>query len=76
MFRRPDPGPCPICGKAHTACTANTGPITVAQLPARDALPKGELEPPPLVAEVVQETLASGQVTSGTYRGNGRKRSR
>lgn len=38
MFRQDDPGPCPICGAAHSACTAVSGPIAVAQLPARDAL--------------------------------------
>jgi hypothetical protein len=35
---RTDPGPCPICGSAHTACTSDSGPIVVTQLPARDAL--------------------------------------
>lgn len=29
MFRR-DPGPCPVCGKAHSACTSDTGPITTS----------------------------------------------
>jgi hypothetical protein len=33
---RRDPGACPICGAAHCAC-GPTGPITVVQLPARDA---------------------------------------
>lgn len=73
---RVDPGPCPICGAAHTACTASPAPILVPQLPARDASARelepvplvGAVEPPPLVAEVVQETLPPGQFTSGTYR--------
>jgi hypothetical protein len=33
----PDPGQCPICGAAHGACTTDSGPITIAQLPMRDA---------------------------------------
>lgn len=39
MFFRQNPGPCPICGQAHTACTgsSSTGPIEITQLPARDA---------------------------------------
>lgn len=36
MFRS-DPGPCPVCGAAHTACTPGSGPILVEQLPQRDA---------------------------------------
>jgi hypothetical protein len=31
-----DPGPCPICGAAHTACRSDSGPIAIVQLPARD----------------------------------------
>lgn len=52
MFRT-DPGPCPICGTAHSACTADAGPIAIEQLPARDALAAAAqpLEPP---AELVQ----------------------
>ncbi|MEP7304210.1 MAG: hypothetical protein ABJA98_01705 [Acidobacteriota bacterium] len=46
-----DPGDCPICGTAHCACG---GPITLQQLPQRDALlthaqsiePSAELAPP------------------------------
>ena len=52
MFRE-DPGLCPICGAAHTSCTSDSGPITIAQLPQRDAVgevqlvePPAELEPP------------------------------
>lgn len=76
-----DPGPCPICGAAHTACTGSRGPIVIPQLPARDAAaaldPGSELrspedmptlEPPPLIAELVQPTLPPEQVTTGTYR--------
>jgi hypothetical protein len=54
MFARTDPGPCGICGAAHTACTASSGPIGIPQLPLRDALmasaqtfePSAELQPP------------------------------
>jgi hypothetical protein len=44
MFRQ-DPGPCPICGAAHSACTADSGPITLVQLPQRDALQAQAIEP-------------------------------
>lgn len=71
---RQDPGPCPVCGADHATCTTKSGPITIVQLPARDAM-AGELPQPPLVAEIpssqaerVQATLPPGQVTSGTYR--------
>jgi hypothetical protein len=41
MWWRQDPGPCPVCGAAHAACKALSSqaqdPITVVQLPARDA---------------------------------------
>lgn len=36
LFRQ-DPGPCPVCGAAHSACTATPGSTAVVQLPARDA---------------------------------------
>jgi len=74
---RPKPGTCPICGAAHTACTASRGPVTAVQLPARDAA-SSEVAPPALVeeipapsivAEVVQKQLPAGRFTSGTYRG-------
>lgn len=71
---RVDPGPCPICGKEHTACTASTGPIAVVMTPARDAtpVPAVPLVPEveslaPLVSEAVP--LAPGQFTTATYRG-------
>jgi hypothetical protein len=41
MYLRHDPGPCPICGAEHTACTADPGPIAIVQLPARDAAVQG-----------------------------------
>jgi len=79
MFRV-DPGPCPLCGAAHTACTAGSGPIRIDQLPALTASaqrhePPVELaaaiddEPELLVAENVQKTLPPGSFTTATYRG-------
>lgn len=65
MWRRTPPE-CPICGAAHTTCSSGSGPITVVQLPARDAAePRSDM----LVADAVQATLPPGQVTTGTYRG-------
>jgi hypothetical protein len=60
MFRE-DPGPCPICGAAHTACSADSGPIAIPQLPARDAHAE---EPPPEPVEF----------TTATYRGQPKKK--
>ena len=79
MLLREDVGGCPICGAAHTTCTASTGPITVVMTPARDgaANPVESViapAPVPLQAERVQETLPAGQVTTGTYRGIKAKR--
>lgn len=56
MFRD-DPGLCPICGVAHAACTADSGPITLEQLPQRDAMLQTQTEEPPaeLAATVVPE---------------------
>lgn len=74
---RTDPGPCPICGVAHTACTASdAGPIAIPQLPARDGVEARALTVPvarPLAAEVRQETLPPGHVTTATYRGKGKR---
>jgi hypothetical protein len=68
MFGRTDPGECPICGAAHCAC-GDSGPIAIVQLPARDAAAAAEVPHVPLVAELVQETLAPGSFTTATYRG-------
>lgn len=74
MYRRLDPGPCPICGAPHTACTADSGGgvIAIPQLPARDAAAPPVA--PPLVADRVQSTLPPGEFTTGTYRGAKGKR--
>jgi hypothetical protein len=54
MFnQRRDPGPCPICGAAHTACTTQ-GPagIVIDQLPAKTAALAALEEPPVAVPDV------------------------
>lgn len=69
MFRS-DPGACAICGAAHTACTADPGPIRVEQLPATAAAREAAAEAvvtPPLVAEIVQAGLPEGAFTTATY---------
>jgi len=75
-----DPGPCGICGAAHTACTATGAAVQVTQLPATAAarlasatLSTGtdgiaETAAPPLVADIVQKTLPPNHFTSATYR--------
>lgn len=82
MWRRPDPGPCPICGVAHCGCTPQTGPIVVAQLPARDAR-SPEVETVALVGAVdttaaADQTLGDGSdgrpFSTATYRGKNKKR--
>lgn len=72
LFRQ-DPGPCPICGAAHTACTGATREIRVSMVPGRDA--REQVAPPPLRAEVIQEALPEGSFTTGTYRGKKKKAS-
>ena len=76
-----DPGPCPICGTAHTACRADSGPITIDQLATvdRGAIAIEQLPtsakaaaPAPLVCDIVQATLPPGEFTTGTYRGKKR----
>lgn len=68
-----DPGECPVCGAAHTACTAGSRrtQVTIVMTPARDALP---VVYEPTIAEQVQATLPPGQTTTGTYRGQTKKR--
>lgn len=71
---RVDPGECPICGAPH--CSCGGGPIEVVQLPARDAAAAAEraAAAPVLKADEVQATLPAGQFTSGTYRGEAKRR--
>lgn len=59
---RQDVGPCPICGAPHTACTTDSGPIVVPQLPARDAM-AARPEPEEETAQ------APATFTTATYRG-------
>ena len=75
VILRGDPGPCPICGAAHTACTTNSGPIRVTILEARDAVPTvppsaaaPSPPPPSLVADQIQAGLPPGHFTTATYR--------
>lgn len=76
MFR-PSPGPCPICGAAHTTCVADSGPIAVVQLPARDAaaVVTGAAPVPQGVMSDVVSSPPLGDGTDGrpfataTYRG-------
>ena len=79
MFNRLDPGPCPICGKAHSACTADSGPIEVVQLPARDAAAR--MVPDPLLGPLAAQAsdgeaggAAPREFTTGTYRGDGKRK--
>jgi hypothetical protein len=74
VWRR-DPGPCPICGAAHTACTATEkkAPIVAGRIVSATSIavsqPSAAGEAvPQLEAERVQETLPAGHVTTGTYR--------
>lgn len=80
MFRQDDPGPCPICGAAHSACTADSGPILVAQLPARDAVLQAyaqSREPSAELAEPVMVPPEPVPFTTSDYRGMpGRKKRR
>lgn len=79
MFR-PDPGACLVCGAPHCTCE-DAAPITMTQLPQRDAAAAAQASaqvqtsahPSGLVADAVQATLPSGQVTSATYRGSTKK---
>lgn len=76
MRLRSDPGPCPICGAPHAACTATSGPVTVQQLPARDAMlataqsqePPAELPLPPPPEPDVEAAV--------TYRGDPKRKRR
>jgi hypothetical protein len=63
-----DPGVCAVCGADHCTCRATpAAPVTVSQLPARDARTAAEAVET-LIAEEIQATLPPGQFTSGTYR--------
>jgi hypothetical protein len=73
MFRQ-DPGPCPICGQAHSACTTDSGPITQVQLPQRDALqlqdataPPAELAPAPVESESVPVPFSTAEYSRAKH---------
>jgi hypothetical protein len=68
--RREPPGPCPICGAPHSACTRYSGPVVIAQLPARDAaagVPLHTAAPVP-APEPAPPRLPGGAFTTGSYR--------
>lgn len=45
---RQSPGPCPVCGVAHSACASDGGPTVIEQLPASAAATKAaDVEPAP-----------------------------
>lgn len=55
MLYRSDPGPCPICGAAHTTCGGDErGRTSIVQLPQRDAaaVAEADVAAPPIVAEL------------------------
>lgn len=67
----PDPGECIVCGAPH--CSCGGGAIEVVQLPQRDAA--AELaRTSTATAAAVQATLPPGHFTSGTYRGEGKRK--
>lgn len=79
MFDRVDPGPCPICGHQHSACTADSGPIVVVQLPARDAAARAAPDPllgPSAAPALVGDAGGSAprEFATGTYRGDGKRK--
>lgn len=66
---RDDPGPCPICGAPHTACTVDSGPILVVQTPERDALAARHHAASPAPDPPQQQTFSTK-----TYRGEPKRR--
>ena len=87
-YYKRDPGPCPVDDAPHTTCTSpDYIGYAIPQLPSRDGVAPdpivGAVQVPTAVAEyqrtrlraeVIQETLPPGQVTTGTYRVKRRKR--
>lgn len=72
LICRRDPGPCPICGAPHSACTTTTPVVVVDQLPAATAAAaraRAATSTTP-VAEAIQATLPAGTFTTATYRGD------
>jgi hypothetical protein len=88
LNRKRDPGPCPVDDAPHTTCTSpDYGSFAIPQLPSRDGVARdpiiGAVQVPAAIAEfhrtrlraeVIQETLPPGQVTTATYRVKRRKR--
>jgi len=77
MLFRQTPPSCPICGAAHTGCTAGDRQrlIVAVQLPARDAV---KMARPQQVAEVTLPALGDGSdgrpFSTATYRGKKKTR--
>jgi hypothetical protein len=72
---RHDPGPCPICGAPHTACTADSGAVVVAQMPARDAqVARTRALAAPSAVPCDPVAPAPETFTTATYRGRARRR--
>lgn len=81
MRFRHDPGDCLVCGAAHCACGGAGEPITVVQLPARDAAELAaardaltvEVRPGVFVAKTSTSIFGDGTdgrpFTTATYRG-------
>lgn len=78
FFWREDPGDCIVCGAPHCTCGPG-GPIVKSLLPERDARAAEEARAKAgaqLLAEKIQPTLGPNEFTTGTYRGNKRRRPR
>jgi aspartate 1-decarboxylase len=67
MFGRMDPGACPVCGAAHSACTAGDRVIVAVQLPARDEM--ATVQPTPEVPVVLGDGSNGAPFSTATYRG-------
>jgi hypothetical protein len=73
MFRKKDPGPCPVDDAPHTTCTSpDYGATRIVQLPGRDGYTDPplvvELKPPfVLVGQVLQQHLKGSAFTTAGY---------
>lgn len=66
---RQDPGPCPVCGREHSACTTDSGPVTIVQLPARDAAAATSDVSSPTFSTSETAPPAPAELSTKTYRG-------
>jgi hypothetical protein len=58
-----DPGPCPICGAAHSCCVEGPGGAIIIEQQPASAATRAQLR-----ATAIQPTLPPGEFTTGTYR--------